>query len=388
MNIGFDFRMGGTSHGGIGRYAFELLTHILDQQTDDNFIVFYNPQTARDSDLMFLKSSERVSLVATSVRHYSFGEQTVFLRQLYRHKLDLMHFPNFNYPIFYNRPFVVTIHDVVHHKLSGHKKSRYWKFLAYKKIIETAAIKSAAIITVSEESKKDIVKTLNAPESKVFVTYEAALLPRVEERAVEIVKRKFLLSRPYFLFVGTLERKKNIIMLAKGFDLFLSQYKLDMDLVFAGKIDAHYPEIKFQAMNIVHKNRLVFTGYISDLDLSGLYQGAFAYLNASLHEGFGLPGVEAMSFGLPLAVSNLPVFNEIYDNAALYFDGNSPEDIADKLYLLAKDPQFHAQMQEKSLARSEFFDWNKTAASTLDIYRQINYRIDHPPIVEHKPIRE
>lgn len=388
MNIGFDFRMGGTSHGGIGRYAFELLTHMLKQQTDDQFTIFYNPQIVISSDLAVFQSDERVTLVPTSARHYSFAEQTIFLRQLYRQKLDIMHFPNFNYPIFYKRPFVVTIHDVVHHKLSGHKKSRYWKFLAYKKIIETAAIKSVAIITVSEESKKDIVATLNVPESKVYVTYEAALLSRVEERTVEAVKRKYLLSRPYFIFVGTLERKKNIIMLAKGFDIFLSKYKLDMDLVFAGKIDAHYPEIKFQAMDITHKNRVVFTDYISDLDLAGLYQGAFAYVNASLHEGFGLPGVEAMSFGLPLAVSNLPVFNEVYDNAALYFDGQNPEDIADKLYLLAKDPQFHAQMQEKSLARSVFFDWAKTASATLDIYREVNYRTSHPPIVDHKPIRE
>ncbi len=391
MNIGFDFRMGGSQHGGIGRYAFEILIHLLEHNTNDSFTVFYNPDLALEEDIKKIQSSAQVTMVPTPARHYSFAEQIFFLRLLNKHNLDIMHFPNFNIPIFYKKPFVVTIHDVVHHKISGHKKGRYYKFLAYKKVIETAAKNSTAVITVSEESKNDIVKTFEIPAEKVLVIYEATTLIPQEEKQLPIVKRKYLLERPYFIFVGTLERKKNIIGLTNGFDLFLSKYKLDMDLVFAGKIDQHYPEVKFQALDIPHKNRLVFTDYISDADLAALYQGAFAYVNASLHEGFGLPGVEAMNFGLPLAVSNLPVFNEIYDNAALYFDATNPEDIAEKLYLLAKDPQFHAQMQEKSAARAAFFDWNKAAAQTLELYRDINNKIEQPPLpiaVERKPIRE
>jgi glycosyltransferase involved in cell wall biosynthesis len=198
-------------------------------------------------------------------------------------------------------------------------------------------------------------------ENKVTVTYEAAEIKPVEQSVVEKVKKTYLLNRPYFIFVGTLERKKNIVQLAMAFDLFLKKYKLDMDLVFAGKVDQHYPDIKFQALNIQNPNNILFTGYISDSTLSALYQGAYAYVNASLNEGFGLPGVEAMKFGLPLAVSNLPVFNEIYDNAALYFNALDLEDMAEKLYILARDQQFHAQMQEKSLARAQYFTWEITA---------------------------
>lgn len=294
MTIGFDFRMGGVHHGGIGRYAFELLKNLLQLHTDDQFIIFYNPEIANEDEITELKAFSNTSLVTTTARHYSFAEQIWFLRLLNKHKIDVMHFPNFNIPIFYNRPFVVTIHDVVHHKISGHKKSRYYKFLAYKKVIKTAAQKSLKIITVSEESKADIIKLLEVPAEKIVVTYEAGVLQQVDERQVSITKKKFLLERPYFLFVGTLERKKNIVMLAKAFDLFLTKNKLDMDLVFAGKVDAHYPEIKFQALETAHKNRVVFTDFISDLDLAALVQGAFAYVNASMHEGFGLPGVEAM----------------------------------------------------------------------------------------------
>jgi glycosyltransferase involved in cell wall biosynthesis len=380
--------MGGNQHGGIGRYAFELLLHLLERDQTNRYIIFYHPSLVSQSDLETIRNFKNAELVASHARHYSFGEQILFLRQLYAYPIDVMHFPNFNIPIRYSRPFVTTIHDVVHHKISGQKKSTYWKFLAYKKVIETAAKNAAVVITVSQASKDDIHTLLQVPTEKIEVIYEGVTLNTVEDKKVQMTKRKFLLERPYFLFVGTLERKKNVVTLARAFDLFLAKYKLDMDLVFAGKVDTHYPDIKFQAMDIAHANRLVFTDYISDNDLSALYQGALAYVNASLHEGFGLPGVEAMRFGLPLAVSNLPVFNEIYDNAALYFDPQNTDDIAEKLYLLAKDPQFHAQMQQKSLARAEFFDWNSTAEQTLAVYESVNAKAAQQKVSDRTPIRE
>ncbi len=386
MRIGFDLRMGGSLHAGIGRYAFALLVHMLKQGEQNEFIVFYKPDAISQDDLQVLRAFPHATLVKTAARHYSFAEQTFFLRLLNKHQLDLVHFPNFNVPIWYKKPFVVTIHDVVHHKISGHKLSRYWKFLAYKKIIETAAQKSTRIITVSEASKKDIAETLKVPLQKISVIYEGTTLQPVEDAHVQRVLRAYMLTRPYFLFVGTLERKKNVVQLVRGFEAFLSQYHLDMDLVIAGKPDPHYPDIKFQAMDIVHKNRLVFTDYISDADLTALYQGAYAYANASLHEGFGLPGVEAMRFGLPLAVSNIEVFNEIYDNAALYFDPQDPDDMAEKFYLLAKDTQFHQQMQQKSLARSQYFDWDISAKETLELYgAAVEAAAEHVEIYEPIP---
>ena len=174
-----------------------------------------------------------------------------------------------------------------------------------------------------------------------------------------------------FRSVGVLERKKNIKSLTRGLDVLLKKYRHDIDLVLAGKEDKHYPEVKYKALDIKYRDHLVFTGYVSDEELSALYRGAHAFVSASLHEGFGLPGVEAMKYGLPLAVSNLEVFNEVYDNAAIYFNPLDPEDIAEKLHLLAQDVQFHQQLQVNSLRRSELFDWKKAAEETIEIYRQV-----------------
>ena len=371
MTIGIDLRIVGNSQGGIGRYALEITRALLLLQPEHNFVLFYNAKTMAADDLQILSGRQNVRLVETQARHYSLAEQTSFYRLLSKQNLDLMHFPNFNVPLLYNKPFVVTIHDMVHHKISGAKKTHALHFYAYKKVIEHAAKAAKKIITVSAYSKTDIINYLGVPAEKIEVIYEgiSAHTQASEERVREI-KNQYLLHKPYFMFVGVLERKKNLVNLTRGFDLFLTKYKLGMDLVVVGKIDKHYPEIKHHAMDIAHKNNLVFTGHVSDQELAALYSGAYAYVNASAYEGFGLPGVEAMAFGLPLAVSNIETFNEIYDNAAVYFNPDDLEDIAEKMHLLARDKQFYEQRQRNSLARAAEFDWRKAAYETLLVYQE------------------
>lgn len=372
MRIGFDFRMGGSINAGIGRYSFELLKALLERNSSDEFIVFYNSNNVNDQDLEVLKDLG-AELVEANFRHYSFGEQVLFPRLLNRFNLDLVHFPNFNVPVFYSRPYVVTIHDMVHHKLSGHKKSRYLKFLAYKYIIKQAAVRAKSIITVTEAAKKEIQHYLEVDADKIFVTYEAPADVIKSPGDFARIKRNYLLNSPYLLFVGTLERKKNIVNLCLGFDKVISKYHYDLDLVLVGKVDEHYPEIKQQALAISNRDHLVFTGFVNNEDQANIYQNAFAFITASLHEGFGLPGLEAMQYGLPVLAANTEVFNEVYDNAAIYFDGLSPDDIADKIHLLVSDQPFYQSMQKKSLLRANLYSWQNTAKLTSEIYHSSSF---------------
>ncbi|MBL8030003.1 MAG: glycosyltransferase family 4 protein [Candidatus Doudnabacteria bacterium] len=371
MKIGIDARMMGSASGGIGRYVFELVKKLLVHDAINNYKIFFRPKAADSESLDFFGKFSNVELIPSNARHYSLSEQTSFLKQLNNVACDLVHFPNFNVPLYYQRPFVVTIHDMVHHKIGGAKKTHFLHFAAYKKVMESAAKNSRAIITVSESSKEDIVKYLNVVPRKVAVIYEGVSVnSQVSSEQVESVKKKFYLNKPYFLFVGVLERKKNLVSLTRAFDIFVKNYGFEMDMVLVGKQDLHYPEIKYKALDIKNRDRLVFTGAVSDGDLAALYRGAYCYVSASLHEGFGLPGVEAMSFGLPLIVSNTNVFNEIYDNAAVYFDPLNLEDIAAKMNLLVSDRQFYESLAQKSFIRSKNFDWNNTASQTLKIYKE------------------
>ncbi len=365
----------GTGHGGIGRYVLELVRNLLIIDVENEYYIFINEKDITDLVGNGLKpfptDNGRVHFIPVNIRHYSLAEQIRLSKILNRFNLDLVHFPNFNAPLMYKKPFVVTIHDLVHHKIGGAKKSHFLHFQAYKKIIQSAAERARAIITVSEYSKSDIVKMLRQPAEKIRVIYEGVSLPTdVSDVKLTAVKNAFLLNKPYFLFVGVLERKKNVVSLTRGFDQFIKKYGLDMDLVIAGKTDKHYPDIKHHALDIVASDRLVFTDYVTDSELAALYAGAYAFVSASLHEGFGLPGVEAMQFGLPLIVSNIKVFNEIYDNAAVYFNPLDPDDIADKLYLLAKDRSFFEKIRQQSFIRGQMFDWKRTAGQTLRIYQE------------------
>lgn len=370
--IGIDLRIFGISHGGIGRYCQELFPRILELDSNNLYYLFINGKNVIQNDLEVFKKYKNAFIIDTGSRHYSLSEQTSFLWILNKYNLDLVHFPNFNVPVMYKKPFVVTIHDMVHHKIGGAKKSHLIHFFAYKKVIEFAAKKSKKIITVSQYSKNDIANIFGIDRNKIEVTYEAGSLNSdVRQEAVDKIKKSYLLNKPYFLFVGVLERKKNIVSLTRGFDLFLQKYKIDMDLVIVGKTDKHYPEGKHKALDIKNSDHLVLTGAVEDRELVALYKGAYAFTSASLHEGFGLPGVEAMAFGLPLLVSNISVFNEVYDNAALYFNPLDPDDIAEKMNLLVRDTEFYKQIKEKSFARGQLFDWQKTAKETLKIYQQI-----------------
>ena len=363
--------MYGANHGGIGRYCKELFPRILAMDSDNRYFLFYNKKTILKSDLDSLKTFNNALLIESNFRHYSILEQTSFLRTLNKYNLDLVHFPNFNVPILYNKPFVVTIHDVVHHKIGGAKKSHALHFYAYKKVIDNAVKKAIKIITVSEYSKKDIVNILQVNPEKITVSYEGSSLnTNVPDTFLAEVKSRFVLNHPYFLFVGVLERKKNLINLTRGFDIFIKKHKLKMDLVVVGRVDSHYPEIKHKALDIKNNNRLVFTGHVEDDELSAIYKGAHAFISASLHEGFGLPGVEALTFGLPLLMSNIEVFNEIFDNSAIYFNPLNPNDISEKMNLLTRDSKFYEQLQQKSFERGLHFNWNNTAEDTLKIYKK------------------
>jgi glycosyltransferase involved in cell wall biosynthesis len=372
MNIGIDMRLCGNRNGGIGRYSFEIARHVLELDTHNRYVLFFNKKATDPEDIHYFSKFPNTEIVITTARHYSIAEQTSFLRTLNKYNLDVVHFPNFNVPIFYKRPFIVTVHDVVHHKLGGAKKTHLLHFFAYKKVIEQAVKNAKKIITVSEFSKQDIAKVFSAAPEKIEVIYEGpTLTTTIAEAQVEKVKKQYLLKKPYFLFVGVLERKKNVVNLTRAFDVFIKKYHMDMDLVIVGKTDKHYPEIKHHALDISNNNRLVFTGYVEDSELEALYRGAYAYSNISLHEGFGLPGVEAMQFGLPLIVSNIPVFNEIYDNAAVYCDPLDVNDVAEKMHLVARDQQFYSQLRKNSIARAGMFNWQDAAQKTLEVYKSI-----------------
>lgn len=366
MKIGLDLRMAGEEYG-IGRYSFELVQKILENDKQNQYVLF-----VRNFD-KFSKifTQQNVKIVLADFRHYSIQEQILFPKLIKSLELDLMHFMNFNVPLSYNDSFVVTIHDMIHHRLPGNKNRRFFHRLAYKLVMRHAVLGSRKIITVSEFSKKEILNFYKVNPKKIKVIYEAAIPVPVTDSEVAEVRQRYAITKPYIIFVGVMERKKNIIKLAQAFDILKDKYQMNIQLVLAGKADAHYPEVIEEVQKIKYRKDLIITGLVTDKEKYALYTGAEAFVSASLFEGFGLPGVEAMGLGKPLIVSNTDVFNEIYDNAAIYFDPENPEDMAHKIFLLLNDDKYREMIANHAFARAQYFSWNTAAEETIEVYNKL-----------------
>ncbi len=379
MRIGIDCRMAGTGEG-IGRYIEELVLHLSKIDFDNEYVLITNrdlelknsrlPPACRQGRVGRAKSKFQIRKVSSP--YYSWAEQTRFIWELMKLKLDLVHFSSFNSPIFYPGKFMVTIHDIIHHIYPGKKKSRWFHRFAYKLTIRSAVMRATKIIAVSEATKQDILATFHIPNSKIQVIYEGVkpnFFAQAPEEKISDVKKTYGISKPYILFVGVWRQYKNLPRLALAFDILKEKYKQDIQLVLAGKIDPFYPEIKNQVFGVKNYQDIKALNYVPDEALFALYQGARAFILPSLVEGFGLIAIEAQASGVPVIASQIPVLKEVLRDSALYFDPQNEQDMADKINALLSKNELAQGLIQAGRENATRFTWSKSAEKTLEIYK-------------------
>ncbi len=382
MRIGIDARFYGSLGKGLGRYTEKLLEHleVLDQEHE--YIVFLRHENFAE----YTPRNPRFKKVAVHFSWYGLAEQTLFVRLLYRFRLDLMHFPHFNVPLLYRRKFVVTIHDLILiHYPTVRNTTRfaffYWfKFFVYRLVISSAIKRAAHILTVSHFTKRDLEKHYPYSSQKITVTYEAAdpyCLWAAPEKEQALMKRLSLFAsetretlrrdiiQPYFLYVGNAYPHKNLPLLfacARAFP--------ETKLVLVGKEDFFYARLKQEAKERAGDN-VIFAGFLIDEELSTLYRFARVYLFPSLYEGFGLPPLEAMAHGTPVISSNRGSLPEILGKAALYFDPTSEKDLVEAIEKVQSDPILWKNLQEKGYKQVATFHFQDMATLTHQIYQAV-----------------
>ncbi|MBI2442584.1 MAG: glycosyltransferase family 4 protein, partial [Candidatus Levybacteria bacterium] len=289
-------------------------------------------------------------------------------RILGKENLDLVHFPYFSVPLFYNGPFIVTIHDlIIHHFPTGQASTLpyplYWlKLQGYKFVIAHAAQNARKVIAVSEATKKEIVDHLGVSPAKVVVTYEGV---EVGLRDSRYQYTNISALGKYFLYVGNAYPHKNLERLLPAF-ASVSEKHNDVSLVLVGRDDFFYRRLK---KTYVHLPGIIFKTVESDAELADYYKHAKALIMPSLMEGFGLPPLEAMANDCIVLASSIPSLREICNNAAIYFDPMDISDIARKMSsaLLLTDGQ-KASLRKRGTARVKEFSWKKMAERTLQVY--------------------
>lgn len=370
--IGIDARLFGTAQAaGIGQYTEELIRNLLKNDPLSQYYIFLSPKSWAGFPIY----APNLTKFQVRFPHYSFAEQLRYPAVLQKADLDLIHYTNFNSPVWWRKvPSVVTIMDLTLWWFSGRTQKGWWRRLAYRWVIKKACQNAQHIIAISEATKKDIVDMLRIDPEKISVVYLAVAdryKPTSDSSQVAEIKRKFNISKPYFLYVGQWRQHKNVARLIRAFHLLRRRYNLDYQLVLAGKVDRQCPEVLATINQLNLQAEVILTGYVPDADLPLLYNGADAFVFPSLYEGFGLPPLEAMACGAPVVASRASCMPEILGEAAQYFDPLSVEDMAKAMVEIAKNYALRQTLRTLGFKQVKKYSFSQMAQQTLAIYRQI-----------------
>lgn len=372
MKVGIDVRLWNCS--GVGRYIKNLVENIDKIDHENNYVLFALSKDIAEIEKKVPKL--KVKIVSSDIHWHSIAEQIKFPKIINDQNLDLMHFTYFSVPVRYSKKFIVTMHDMIPYEFSTGKASALpspiyrLKRSAYKFIVKRALIKADAVIVPTKAVKNDILKKIPIQDSKIIVTYEGASQFKSSDLAARGFLEKLKLNKgKYYLYVGNVYPHKNIERLLQGFSNFKIKND-DFKIVVCGKRDYFYDRLLKQKESKQINKYFVYLDNPSDAELSILYKNSFAYVSASLMEGFALPALESMSLGVPIVMSDIKVFHEICGNVPLvYFNPNDAFDIADKLLLAAsfssKKIQNHIQLGE---VLSRKYSWEKMTKETISIY--------------------
>ncbi len=364
MKIGIDARF--WNQTGIGRYTRNLIKELqkIDKKNEYTLFIKSSDKTSIKKDV----KNKNFKLTVADINWHSLKEQFVFPKIIYKENLDLMHFPYFSVPVFYSKPYIVTIHDLIidHHstgKASTLPMPIYkFKKLGYKFVIKSIAKKAIAIIVPSEATRMEVISHLKVNKDMIYITHEGS----------EIVNSSKTFSKEsrdrYFLYVGNAYPHKNLEGLINAFKNLNNQFK-DLKLFMVGKEDYFYKKIKNKINEDGLSKSVILTGRVTDEKLKELYRGAIALIMPSFMEGFGLPVIEAISNKCLVLASNIPSVKEICKNDAIYFDPYDIFDMEEKMiYVYKKKKQDFKNKIENAYKRASKFSWKKTAIETFKIY--------------------
>jgi alpha-1,3-rhamnosyl/mannosyltransferase len=275
-------------------------------------------------------------------------------------------------PVGLHSPTVVTVHDLA---IYAHPEWFPKQDLSTKVTYPRTLRVADHLLAVSETTKKDVVERFHISPRRVTTVYPGVDRAGDDGASHAVVTRKLHLRKPYVLFLGTLEPRKNVRTIIEGFVLAWKKDRTvqEMELLLAGAPGwadgGALAAVKKAAVQTKGAVRLL--GYVSREEKRVLLESARVFVFPSFAEGFGLPIIEALAFGIPTIISDIPVFHEVAARAALFFDPKKPAAFEKVLIRLVSDGALQQRLAKAGKKRALFFDWKKTARQTLAIYRRV-----------------
>ncbi len=352
-----------SGYGGVSTYLSNLIKNFKKNNCD-----FFLP--VKDDLLVPLEGFKVDKLKIPSFLYSNFTWINFVLPEyLKANKIDLFHSPFFTLPLIKKCKMVVTIHDVIFNVNSS------WfplKNLYSFKLFTWTAVKSAdKIITISEKSKSDLVKYYPASKDKIVLIPLAASEVFKPLGNTEGIINNYGLQEKFILYVGKLEKRKNIVGLIEAFERLKYQSNIPHQLVLVGSYGFGANEIVQKISKSPLKRDIVHIKKTNNKDLVGLYNTADVFVYPSFYEGFGLPILEAFACGTPVLCSNTSSMGEIASEAAVLFNPERIEDMANKLQEVIKNEDLKNKMAEKGLQRAKDFSWQAAAQKTEEVYAEL-----------------
>lgn len=264
---------------------------------------------------------------------------------------------------------VVTIHDLGAEFLAEYHQFPQKLYLNWS--TKYAARNADQLIAVSKSTQRDLIARLGAKKEKISVIYEGVdqdFFQKNSHEETSAIKAKYGLNKPYLLFVGTIQPRKNLELLIEA---FARVKNTDLELVIAGKPGWLYETIYLSPEKNKVKDKVKFLGFIPTDDLPPVYSGALAFVYPSLYEGFGLPLLEAMACSCPIIASNSSSIPEVVGDAALLFDPNNKDQIVKSIRTIIKDSDLRADLAQKANRQVKKFTWEKAAEETLKVFEKV-----------------
>lgn len=364
MKILFDHQIFNLQQrGGISRYFAEIIGGLRKQGFTAELALKYADNSLTD-DLGIDSGKHPFSHFSALKGYKNFMEwmnRKNSINAIRSGNFDLFH-PTYYHPYFLNKPFekpfVITIHDMIHEKLS-HKTSVMDTTAVHKKLL---AEKADHIIAVSENTKRDIIEIYKIPESKITVIHHGFSLQNIASEPIN----SFNLEQ-YILFVGERAGYKNFDWLVSNAAHWLKEHKITL-VVVGGKSLSHEEKTKISSLGL---NDFIkhFNG-VSDAQLSGLYQNALAFIYPSIYEGFGLPILEAFAQSCPVILPRASCFPEVAGDGAIYYEVNDNISLTNSLNAVL-DKNTSADLIQKAQKRLAQFSWEKSVSAHIQVYEQV-----------------
>jgi glycosyltransferase involved in cell wall biosynthesis len=368
MRIAIDIRK--YQDFGIGTYVRNLVEWLARLDRESEYVLVCRPQDC-----------ERVEQLGPNFRpipdrsgNYSLAEQVTVPLDLVRARADLFHAPHYVLPALTPCRSIVTIHDCIHLMFPEYLPSKLAQLYA-KVCFRVATTRSARVLTVSDASKRDILRFFPIPPEKVDVIYNA-IDDRFSEPPdpvqLDRVRERYQLHDRFLLYSGNVKPHKNLERLIDAFARLRSNGADDIKLLITGSEISRHATIRRAVHRYNLHKHVRFLGFLTAETLATLYHLADAFVFPSLYEGFGLPPLEAMASGTPVLTSNVSSLPEVVDDAALLVDPRDPEAIAEGMHQIL----FHEPTRERLVARGRIraasFSWKTSVERVLRIYREVS----------------